>query len=89
MEAFDALLRETVVVTAILALPLLALAAAVGTVVAAMQAATQVQEQTLTLLPKFLVVGCALAACGPFGFHLCVQLFDDVIARIPMLANGT
>ena len=53
MSAFDALLRETMVLAAVLCVPVLAIAALTGTSVAVVQAATQVQEQTLTLLPLF------------------------------------
>jgi flagellar biosynthetic protein FliQ len=60
----------------------------VGLVVAIGQAATQVQEQTLTLLPKIVVVGGALIVGGSFGMSICEQLFLDVLARIPMLVHG-
>ena len=46
MDAFSGLLRDASIVTAILALPVLVLAALVGTAIAIVQAATQVQEQT-------------------------------------------
>jgi len=85
---FDALLREALLVTAILTLPILVLATAVGTVVAVIQAATQVQEQTLTLLPKILAVGVALALFGNYGLHLCAALLNDVLTRVPDLVHG-
>lgn len=88
MEAFTVLLRETLIVTAVLVLPVLALATAVGLVVAILQAATQVQEQTLTLLPKIVVVGTAIALCGAFGMDECARLFADVLAQIPALVHG-
>ncbi len=88
MEAYSILLRETLIVTALLALPILALATLVGLAIAILQAATQIQEQTLTLLPKIVVVGAALVVGGPFGMSACEQLFVDVLARIPMLVHG-
>lgn len=87
MGAFDGLLRETLVVAALLCLPILALATAVGTAVAVLQAATQVQEQTLSLLPKILAVGVAVAIFGPFGMHLCARLFADAAAQLPALVR--
>lgn len=89
MDAFDALLRETLLVAAVIALPVLAAGAGVGTLVAVIQAATQIQEQTLTLLPKVIVVGLLAACCGGFAMHLCAQLFADALAAIPALASGT
>jgi flagellar biosynthetic protein FliQ len=85
VEPFDALLREALVVCAIICLPVLAAAALVGTVVAIVQAATQVQEQTLTLLPKLIVVAAFVALFGHFGFSLCAQLFVDAVHQIPAL----
>ncbi len=88
MVEFGLLLREALIVTAVLVLPILGLATLVGAVVAIVQAATQVQEQTLTLLPKVIVVGAALALFGAFGMNLCARLFVDVLARIPALVHG-
>ncbi len=88
MDAFSALLRETMVLCAVLALPVLCAAAVAGTVVAILQAATQIQEQTLTLLPKVLIVGAFVALFGAFGMRSCAQLFTDAIRAIPALVYG-
>ena len=87
MAAFDGLLRETLLVAAILCLPVLLVAALVGTAVAVFQAATQVQEQTLSLLPKLLAVGITVAVFGGFAMHLCASLFTDVLAQVPALVG--
>jgi flagellar biosynthetic protein FliQ len=89
MDAFDGLLRETMLLAAVLCLPVLGIAAIVGTAVAIVQAATQVQEQTLTLLPKVLAVGVTVALFGAFGMHACAQLFHDALAAIPALVYGS
>jgi flagellar biosynthetic protein FliQ len=89
MDAFDELLREAMIVTGTLCLPILGLAAVVGVAIAVVQAATQVQEQTLTLLPKIVAVGAMLALCGGFGMHLLARLFGDAIAAIPQLVAGS
>lgn len=88
MDAFDGLLREALLVTAVLALPVLIVATLVGGTVAIVQAATQVQEQTLTLLPKILAVGAMLTLFGRFGLALCAQLFTDAVARFPYVVHG-
>jgi len=89
MGPFDALLRETMVLAAVLCIPVLVIAALVGTAIAIVQAATQVQEQTLTLLPKVLAVGMTVALFGAFGMHACAALFNDALAAIPSLVYGT
>jgi flagellar biosynthesis protein FliQ len=89
MAAFEALLREAMVLAAILCIPVLTIAALVGTAIAVVQAATQVQEQTITLLPKVVAVGLTIALLGAFGMHACAQLFNDALAAIPALVYGT
>lgn len=88
MEALDGLLREALVTIAIVTLPLLAVAAFVGTAVAVVQAATQVQEQTLTLLPKTLAVGLLVAAFGGAAMHVVAALFERALAAIPSLTTA-
>ena len=88
MEAFDRLLRESLLICALLCLPVLLIATIVGTVVALLQAATQVQEQTLSLLPKLLAVGVTLALFGGFGMHLCAGLFADAVSQLTEIVHG-
>jgi flagellar biosynthetic protein FliQ len=88
VEALDGLLRDALVTTAIVALPLLTVAAIVGTAVAVVQAATQVQEQTLTLLPKTLAVGLLVAAFGNAALHAVAALFERALAAIPSLTSA-
>jgi flagellar biosynthesis protein FliQ len=88
MDAFDGLLREALIVTALLTLPVLIVATLVGAAVAVVQAATQVQEQTLTMLPKILAVGAVLVIGGRFGLTLCAQLFGEVVTHVPLLVRG-
>jgi flagellar biosynthetic protein FliQ len=88
VDGFDAILRETLLVTALLTLPVLILATLVGAAVAIVQAATQIQEQTLTLLPKLLCVGLMIALFGRFGFTLLSALFVEIVHRVPELVRG-
>jgi flagellar biosynthetic protein FliQ len=88
MGEFETLLRDALVVTALLTIPILAVATLVGAIVAILQAATQIQEQTLTLLPKVLAVGLTVALCWRFGLSLCAQLLLEAVARIPLLVRG-
>ncbi len=88
MDALSAIIREALVVVAVLCLPVLALATAIGTFVAVVQAATQVQEQTLTLLPKLLAVGALVALGGGFGLGLCGTLFSEAIRALPQIVRG-
>jgi flagellar biosynthetic protein FliQ len=86
MAAFESLLREALVTTALIALPVLAFAALLGTAVAVVQAATQVQEQTLTLLPKILAVGTLATVGGTWAMHALGALFLHAVASAPVLS---
>jgi flagellar biosynthetic protein FliQ len=88
MESLAGVIREALIVTAVLCFPVLLVATIVGTAVAVVQAATQVQEQTLTLLPKMLAVGTIVAAFGSFGLDLCGTLFTDAVAALPRIVRG-
>jgi flagellar biosynthetic protein FliQ len=88
MTALDALLRQAFVVCALLALPAVVLATIVGTAIAILQAATQIHEQTLTLLPKLLAIGALVVLFGAFGMRLCAGLFSSALSSIPALVNG-
>jgi flagellar biosynthesis protein FliQ len=58
--------QQGLLLSVAVALPVLAVAALVGLVVAALQAATQVQDQTLAHLPRLLAVVAALVVLGPW-----------------------
>jgi type III secretory pathway component EscS len=88
MAELDGLLREALLTIALLTLPVLALATLVGALVAIVQAATQVQEQTLSLLPKVLAVGAAIAIGAKPALALCAHLFLAALAHVPALVRG-
>jgi flagellar biosynthesis protein FliQ len=88
VSELDALLRQAGIVCAVLALPAVVVATVVGTGVAVVQAATQVHEQTLTLLPKLLAIGALVAVFGTFGLRLCASLFESAIRAVPAIVHG-
>ena len=85
MDALSGIVRESLIVAAILCFPVLAVATLVGTAVAVVQAATQVQEQTLALLPKMLAVAAKLAFFCWFAFEMCAALFARAIDALPAI----
>lgn len=89
MDTFDALLRQALIACALMAFPILAAATLVGTLVAIVQAATQIQEQTLTLLPKLAVVGIMVVFFGHAAIDMCARLLTDATLQLPQLARGS
>lgn len=87
MDVLAAIIRETLLVTIVLCLPVLIVATGIGTIVAVVQAATQVQEQTLTLLPKICAVGAMLAMFGAYAMGRCAELFTHTIHLLPAIAR--
>ena len=62
-------------------LPILAVAAVVGLVVAALQAASQIQDPTLAHLPRLLAVAAALALLGPWMGHEVATFAGQLFAQ--------
>lgn len=58
--------QQALVLSLAVALPVLAVAALVGLIMAVVQAATQVQDPTLAHLPRLVAVAAALAVFGPW-----------------------
>ena len=75
--------RETLWVTALLAAPMLLSALAVGLFVGMIQAATQIQEMTLTFIPKLVVLAFALLAAGSWMLGLIIDFSIRLIENIP------
>jgi flagellar biosynthetic protein FliQ len=67
------------------ALPLLLAGLVVGLLVSIFQAVTQIQEMTLTFIPKMLVAGLILLVAGPWMLDQVVAYAHDLYASIPGL----
>ena len=77
------LLRQGVVQVLMLASPMLLSALVIGLVVAILQATMSVQEQTLTFVPKMLVILLVLAFLGGWMFTSLGQYTMELFRRIP------
>ena len=83
----NVLMRGAVVQILQMVIPVLGLALVVGLVVAILQAATSIQEQTLTFLPKFVVILAVIALLGGFMFSGLGQYTILLLSRIPDFAK--
>ena len=68
-----------------LALPFLLVSMIVGVVISIFQAATQINEQTLTFVPKFLAI---LAVMGVLGSSILSMLQDFFRQMLSLIAGG-
>ncbi len=57
----------------------------VGLVVSTFQAATQINEQTLSFLPRLLVTLCTIMIMGPWLLQQLLEYADRLIGDIPLL----
>ncbi len=73
-----AILQDSLLVALKLAAPMLVASIAIGLVIAIFQAATQIHEQTLTFVPKVLVIALLLIIMGSWM----ITLMDDLVQRL-------
>lgn len=74
---------QALVLAAKLSAPLLVVALVVGIVISLVQAVFQVQDQTLTMVPKLALGGLVLALTGGWMLRTSVEFTADLFARIP------
>lgn len=77
--------RQAMVVILLLAMPILLTALVVGLLVGMFQAATQINEMTLSFIPKLFAVVAAILIAGPWMLHTLVDFTTDLFHRIPSL----
>jgi len=79
--------QQALWVTMLLAGPLLGSALAVGLLVGMIQAATQINEMTLSFIPKLLVLVMSLVVAGPWMLSVIVNYTKQLIGQIPSLIS--
>ena len=77
--------RQAMEVTTMLAGIVLLPALAMGLLIAMFQAVTQINEMTLTFIPKLVVVAVVLVVAGPWMLQLMLGYTTDLIRSIPEL----
>lgn len=77
--------QRTLEVTIILGAVILLPALGIGLIIAMFQAATQINEMTLTFIPKLIVVAAVLMAAGPWMLRMIMDFTIDLIESIPSL----
>jgi flagellar biosynthesis protein FliQ len=65
--------------------PILVVALVVGLVVSVFQAVTQIQEQTLTFIPKLMAIVAVIALGGPWMMQVMLGYTEELFRSIPTL----
>ncbi len=74
--------RQALEMMLVVSAPILVVALAVGLLVSVLQAVTQINEATLSFLPKLLAVGLTLVLLGPWMLTLLTDYLQRVIGSI-------
>jgi flagellar biosynthetic protein FliQ len=77
------LAHKTLMVTSMIAAPLLLIALLAGLAIGMLQAATQINESTLSFIPKLLLLVLTLFAAGPWILRLLIDFTRDLYGSIP------
>ena len=75
--------RHAMEVTLMVAAPMLLIALIIGLVVSIFQAATQINEMTLSFIPKLVGIFVALVVAGPWMLNIMLDYMRELFTGIP------
>jgi flagellar biosynthetic protein FliQ len=79
------LAREAMWVTIMVSAPLLAVVLVIGVLIGIVQAATSINEMTLSFIPKLVGLALAIVICGNWQIAILVDYARGMFQRIPAL----
>ena len=79
------LAEQSIFTIILISTPMLLIALAVGLLVSVFQAMTQIQEQTLSFIPKILAVFISLVVFGPWMLTLLLDYTRDLFQQLPRI----
>ncbi len=77
--------QDAMIVAIKLTAPVLIPSLVIGLIIAIFQAATQINEATLTFVPKLIVIGLVLLIVGPWMLQTFLDYFQGLVREIPQL----
>jgi flagellar biosynthesis protein FliQ len=81
------LVRHAVMLTLLVSAPLLAAALLIGVLISLVQAVTQIQEQTLSFIPKLVGMAAILIVTLPWMLRQLVEYLVHTLRLLPQLAG--
>jgi flagellar biosynthetic protein FliQ len=84
-EMFVELFRDALWIVLLLVCAIVVPSLLIGLVVAIFQAATSINEQTLSFLPRLIVTILALMAFAHWGTQMMMEFFYELIERLPLV----
>jgi flagellar biosynthetic protein FliQ len=80
---------QTMTIVAKLSAPVLLTTLAVGFLISLFQSVTQIQEQTLSFVPKAIAAGAAVLFTGNWMLHELISFTTQLFARLPDLLSAS
>ncbi len=77
--------RHAIEITLMIAAPMLLIALAIGLIVSIFQAATQINEMTLSFIPKLIGIFVALMVAGPWMLSVMTDYIRQLFTNIPYM----
>ncbi|HUL93803.1 MAG TPA: flagellar biosynthesis protein FliQ [Burkholderiales bacterium] len=84
-ESVMTLGQQALEVTILVAAPVLLAGLAVGLLVSVFQAATQINEMTLSFIPKLLAMLAALVVAGPWMLQILLDYMRRLLENLPLM----
>lgn len=78
------LAKQAIILTLLLSMPMLGLGLIAGLAISVFQAVTQIQEMTLTFVPKIIAVFIGLLFAAPWMMQKLMSFTTNIITNIPM-----
>ena len=82
------LVQQAMITSLILSAPLLLVGMAVGLLIGLAQALTQVQDQTVSFVPKIVAITAALIVCLPWLIQRMLEYSETLFVNIPRSISG-
>ncbi len=80
--------RQAMEITLMIAAPLLLVALVTGLLISIFQAATQINEMTLSFIPKLLAIFITLVLAGPWILQVMMDYIERLYTSIPWIISG-
>ena len=86
-DAVSGVLIDALVVTFKISMPFLGAGLVVGLLISIFQAVTQIQEMTLSFIPKIIVTAVVLVVAGPWMLDQMLSYTRDIFTSIPTVVG--
>ena len=79
--------KQALILVVLLSAPILLLGLLVGVIISILQSVTQIQEMTLTFVPKIIVTVLAIIFFGPWMLRILMSYSIQLISQLPEMAR--